>query len=360
MTIPRWAAPLVLAAAILAGCKHAPPAADAPPAQSANLQKLGYSQRWLTNLTVQHDQEISHAALLGDLLVIIQKPVNLVTAINVRDGSTRWRNVVGELTDELYEPVRIGNKVFINSGHRVYAVAADTGTRLSIGDLQSPVADGPAVSGNNLIFGSLTGKIFAHSTITGHSAWVMSTPEGVLVRPVVDGGDVFVTDGAGNYKMLSTSGELLWYGRALARVSAQPILNANGVFLASEDQTFRALNRINGRDRWTYRSPTPLRESPTALGGTLYLPLPNGDLAAIDPLNGAELWRLPGKPIPLLLNDQELLLYTGRSLLLVDNQTSKTLTQVPIAPVQKALVGPENSLLLIAADGQIQRLDKGL
>ncbi|MCC7191844.1 MAG: PQQ-like beta-propeller repeat protein [Phycisphaeraceae bacterium] len=368
MTTLRWATPLVLAAAVLTGCQHSTPTAsstsavEAPPVQPVQvdtLQKLGYTQRWVTDLTIRPNEWISQITLLNDQLIVIQQPSNLVRAVSVRDGSTLWRNVVGEATDELYEPVRIGNRIYINTGHRVYAIAADTGTKLSIGDLQSSVADGPAVSGLNLIFGSLTGKIFAHSTVTGHSAWVMSTPEGILVRPVVDGNDVFVADRAGNYKMLSTTGELLWYGRALAQISAKPILNANGVFVASDDQTFRALNRINGKDRWTYRATAALRGSPTALGGTLYLPLPTGELAAIDPLNGAELWKLPGKPTPLLLNDQKLLLYTSASLLLVDNQSSKTLMQVPIAPVQKVMVGPDNSLILIAADGQVQRLDKG-
>jgi outer membrane protein assembly factor BamB len=357
MTILRSAAALLLATAFTLGCRHQQAAAPPPPSQASELARLGFSQRWLTRLPLSHNEKISRYAVVGDMIVIIQTPSNLVTALSARDGSARWRTVVGETTDELFEPVLIGDRVFINSGNRVYVLAADTGRHIGLADLESPVAEGPSVSGNLLIFGSLSGKVFAHSAQTGHSAWTMNMPASIIVKPVVDGGNVFVTDSRGDYKMFTTTGELAWYGRALARISARPIVNSNGVFVASEDQTLRALNRVNGHDRWTYRATAPLREAPTALGASIYLPLPTGDLASIDPLNGSELWKLPGSPIPLELNGQKLLLYTGRSLQLVDNQTGKTLSRAPIAPVMEILHGPDNSLVLIAANGEVQRLD---
>lgn len=352
-----WLVLLFLIALAAQGCTSQNQVAGPLLIAPLDTQRLGYMSRWITDLGVAGDESFHEAVVLDDLLVTIETPSNLVSAVSLRDGSLVWRRVVGERISTLYTPNRSKDKILINTENRMYVLSAATGDMVELSNLELPVNNGPAMTGSLAIFGADTGLIFAHSTVTGYSVWRKQLPSGILAKPVINNGSLFVADSAGNYAMYNTSGDLLWRGRTHARITATPALTPNGVFVPSEDESLYALNRATGKDRWIYRATGPLKRAPIIVSTSLFLPLPNGSLAALDPLNGSELWRYPGEAQPVAIIDQKLLLATPHSLVVIDNQSGKILTQVPSKPLWRVLRGPDNSLILISPDGQIERLD---
>jgi outer membrane protein assembly factor BamB len=359
----RWAWLLLLAVVILTGCKSKPqPVGSAQLVEPLDAQRLGYVSAWVQDLSAG-SQKLSQAEVLDDVLVTVEVPSRLVSVISLSDGAQRWRKVVAEPLDEVFHPARNGNRILLNSENILYQLDAQSGQLVIMNDLVSPVGTGAVVingpDGALAVYGALTGKVFAMDLASGNARWADKLPGTILVRPASLENQVFVTDSLGGYAMFNAvTGERLWQGGTHDRISAQSAVTPNGVYVASEDQALYALNRANGRDRWIYRATGPLRRGPVLMGNSLYQPLPGNQLVSLDPLNKTELWRMPGDPQPVALLDQKLLVNYGSRLAAIDNQTGKTILEVPVTrPLKTVLRGPANSLILVSNDGHVQRLN---
>ena len=81
----------------LIGCQSVPP----PPSGTGHLiepgdaLRLGYHLGPARDLAVPSGHAISHVAVLGDQLVVVESPSNLVTAISLGNGDTVWSRIIG-------------------------------------------------------------------------------------------------------------------------------------------------------------------------------------------------------------------------------------------------------------------------
>lgn len=358
MTRTTWA-PLLLAAAVamLTACNSTPKAEGSGMLiEPADAQRMGYLSQWATDLAAP--QGIEHVAILGDVIITVENSTNLVSAVNLRDGSVRWRRVVGESLSDIFMPTRTDKLILVNSERGYYALDAETGRLVSQHELVGPVSTSPAIANDTAVFGGLTGRVFAQGVNSGFQRWAYQMASGVAVPPILIGNSVVVADTAGNVVAIEAeTGTLLWRARAHERVTANLVATTQTVYVPSHDQSFYAINRLNGRDRWVYRAGLPLDQSPKLLGNSLYLPLPRTALVCLDPTTGAEVWRNPTDARPLTLVEQRLLLWTPTSLMYVDNQSGKPVAEVPTDTLSSVLVGPDNSLVLVARNGRLQRLN---
>lgn len=327
--------------------------------EAENAYRLGYTPRWSANLGLNpRDDSVAHAAVLGDLLVCVERPSNMVSAVSVRDGTIRWQTLAAGRTEQIFQPVRRDDTILINSETMMYTFSAENGHLIGDSKLESAVLDGPALVNDLAIFGGLSGRLFAHSAVTGYSKWAYQMTGGIVVRPIASGYNVFVADSNGVYALLqSDAGDVIWKGRAFGRISALPAISGHGVYIASEDQTLYALNRNTGADRWKYRSAVPLRNSPVLIDNTVFLNDPSVGLVALDAATGAQRWRLDIPATPIVIDNKKLLLHHDTRLLLVDPDSGKTIVQVSTRPLKSILTGPDQSLLLISESGNLMRLD---
>lgn len=324
-------------------------------------QELGFTVTWSTDISVPRDRVIVHVAQVGDKIITVEGRTNLVTAISIRDGSTLWQRQVANPGDELFEPFGGNEVVLINSEWRLYHLSPDTGEIQSVSNLSQAVGSAPVLVDNMAIYGGSAGRIFAHDVNAGRAIWSHDMSAGIVARPAARGASVFVGDVRGSYVMIAVDGgELQWYGRTFERISARPIITNLGVFVPSEDATFYALQRTSGRDRWKYRSTQSLTKSPIAERTSVYLPVPNVGLVALSAISGDKLWEIDSQATPVGTVDRGLLLNDRTRLTIVDPQTGVQLHQAPTLWLQRVILGPDNSLLLISPYGKIQRLDPKL
>ena len=178
---------------------------------AVDAYRIGYdAPRWTSDLGLLDSDELAAVAVLGDLIVCVARPSNMVTGVSVRDGDVLWRRVVARSTDQLFEPVRLDDEILINTETSLMHLAASDGRLLGRSTLEAAVSDRPVLVGKHAIFGGLTGRVFAHNTVTGYSSWSQQMTAGITVRPVVSGSNVFVADSRGAYRMFATGS-----GRAL-------------------------------------------------------------------------------------------------------------------------------------------------
>lgn len=354
---------VMFAAVWAAGCQgtgssepEGVPSVDHGPLIDAlDARDLGYTLQWATDLGVADDQTLSYVEVLGDVIVCLESPSNMATAISLSEGNILWRAVVGKPADKLFAPVRRDDRLLINSEQLLYSVNIKTGHMIEVSRLQSLVNHAPAVVGDTVVFGGLNHRVFAHDFRAGYSRWAYQLTERVFARPATFGPNVFVADGNGVYAMfVAATGQLLWKGRTFARVSAQPAMSHMGVFVASEDHALYALDGATGRDRWIYHTTQPLTRSPHVFPTTVILPLSEqAVVVALHARTGLEKWRLPFMAEPIYQFEDTLLLYTEHSLLVVDIGTGKIFSEVPVHRLRAVLHIPDRQLVLVSPGGRL-------
>ena len=321
-------------------------------------RKLGYNLHWSTDLGVPADQTLSYVEVLGDVVVCVESPSNVVTAISMRDGSTLWRHVVGKIADKLFTPVRSGDLLLINSEQLLYTLKIATGKTVHVTRLESLVGHAPAVVDDVAIFGGLNHRVFAHDIQAGYTKWAYQLTERVFARPAVFGTNTFVADGNGVYAMFSArTGELQWKGRTFARISARPTISHLGVYIAGEDHSLYALHTGTGRDRWIYHTTQPLTQSPIIFSNIVFLPISGQGLVVLDARTGVEKWRLPFDATPIDQFEDALLVHTKQSLVSLQISTGKVLSEVPVLPLKKVIPLPDRQLVLVSRGGRMLLLD---
>ena len=359
--VPLWV--VMLVAVWVAGCQGAGPSQPVavrptdlgPLIDALDARDLGYTLQWATDLGVSGNQTLSYVEALGDVIVCVESPSNMVTAISLREGNILWRSVVGKPADKLFAPVRRDDRLLINSEQLLYSVDIKTGQMIEVSRLQSLVNHAPAVVGDTVVYGGLNHRVFAHDFRAGYSRWAYQLTERVFAQPATFGPNVFVADGNGVYAMfVAATGQLLWKGRTFSRVSAQPAMSHMGVFVASEDHALYALDGATGRDRWIFHTTEPLTRSPYVFPNTVILPLPGrGVIVAIHARTGAKKWQLPFMAEPIYQFEDTLLLHTDYSLLVVDIGSGKIFSEVPVHRLRAVIHIPDRQLVLVSPGGRL-------
>lgn len=321
--------------------------------------RLGYSIDWVTHLNVRNDADLRFAEPLGDLLVTIERPSNVMTAISMKTGRQLWRQQVGSPPYQAFAPTRMENTIVVNTETQLYEFdATKDGALVDRSDLRSAVATRPALVGDIAVFGGSDGMVFGHSTLTGWSKWAYKMPGQIVVPAQGSGSSVFVAGIDGQYAMFAgRSGEKLWNGRTFGAVVAPPVVHPSGVYVASKDHSLYALDRTTGDDRWVFRYTNDLVQSPVVLQNAVYQPLPEGELIALKVTDGTELWRLKTKDT-LITQDSRGLLFNGvDKLVLRDASSRKVIEQIPVqGTLQHVMVTEDQSLIVISPQGRVMKL----
>jgi len=319
---------------------------------------LGYAPRWAEDLGLRSNQRVVAAAVLDDLLVTVTQPGNLVAATTLRDGNTLWFKQLGGELEVLYAATRYDGSLYVNSDARVFEVDPYSGEHLGTATLAKPVKSGPVLLADKAIFGAVDGTVFAHSFISGRDRWRYLMTARIDTPPVLVGDNVFAVDGKGTYAMIDgQSGSLAWTGRTFGAITAPPAADRTSVYIASHDNFLYALNRATGEDKWKYAAAQPLTHAPVAIGLGVYLPIP-GQLIALDAVDGREpRWVLDEHAIPVTALGDNLLAKTDKGLMLIEVDTGRIVRRVPTRALDRIILGPNDSLITIAPNGKMMRLD---
>lgn len=346
---------LVMLAAI--GCQ-APDTLPDPLINPIDARRLGYNSLWATALDLPASQQLTHAVVLDDLLVCVEAPSNLVTAISMRDGEVLWRRAVGKPGDRLYAPLRKDDQILINDASILYKLNAANGDIAEASDLESLVSTAPALVGDYAVFGGANERVFAHDIVAGYSKWSYQFSGQFVVPPIASDNDVFVADASGVYGLVrANTGEVSWKGRTFGRVSSTPVVSRQNVYIPSEDQTLYAVSRATGQDRWLFRAGYPLLGDLKLIRNTLYVPLPNRELVCLDARTGKLVQRLPGPAQPVIQTPEGVLLNMRNRLRIVRTETGQVQMELPVRPLQTILTGDDGVLILVSPTGRFLRLD---
>ena len=340
-----------------AGAAAATPAPAAPVIDPIDAAALNFDVRWTHDLAMDPGQTVARLLVSGGLVIVIEEPVNLVTALELRSGRTLWKSVVGSRLDSMVGVSADDRDVFVNSPNRLYRLARRSGEVKEIQNLQYVVSGSPLRLDRRVVFGSDEGVVFAHHLDDGYSKWAYALTSPVRVQPVAGDGQVFVVDDTGHYAMLGTNGgRLRWRGQTYGPVTAPVEMHEGFVLMASEDQSLYSLSEVTGRDRWpAFRSEARLSTGPVAAGNTVYLREPGRGLSAVAADTGEARWFYPGDVAPLSVDAVGPLVAGPGVLLRLDGATGEPVHAITVPNLSKAR-DVDGGLVLLGRNGRMAGL----
>ena len=330
--------------------------------EPAPAAEIGYRLGWASPIKLLEGQAITSVTALGDMVLVVEDPRNVVTALNADNGELMWKTVLGSDVESLFPPSRDDKQIFIHSASRFATLDARTGKVTAVAPLDTPVSSKGIYDPEQrlaVMFGT-NGLVFGHSVDSNFARWRYRLSNRITQPGILTGQDVFIVDSGGTYVLLETaSGEPLWRNRTLGPVSTEPAAQGSELVVSSEDGKLYALNRTTGRDTWTYLgAEQKLTASPVALGRLIIQPLlPNDGVVAIDAINGSEVWRNDVSATPVLTRQRDMVLFTGNTLISMDLDDGDVITEVQTEPLLTALpVGDDSGILLVSPQGRLLKL----
>ncbi|MFA9479014.1 PQQ-binding-like beta-propeller repeat protein [Phycisphaerales bacterium AB-hyl4] len=326
----------------------------------AEAERVGYAVNWIASVDVPSRQRIIAATLLDDLIITLERPTNMISAVSVSDGRPVWRRVADRSPDPFFRPTRRDDRIFINSASQLLMIDVRTGNIVNVVELPVAVDAPHTIVQGRAVFGGVDGRVFAIDLDTGQIRWNRQLSGRVTAAPADADDATVVGDDAGRYAMFDAqSGSMLWEGRTFGRNSATAAVDEDTVYIASRDQALYALSRSTGRDRWVYRDTVPLEWDPKLIGPTLFVPvIGDGRLVALDIEQGDVRWTYEGVAIPLATpREDRILLATPTELKVVRHGDGRELADARTRRLVTVLSGPGNSLVLVASNGDMSRLN---
>lgn len=226
--------------------------------------------------------------------------------------STLWKTRIGKGTDGRtlrLIPLPRDGKLYVADGRgRVAALSQRDGRPLWERDTKLRLSGGPEVAGDLLVLGTSNAELIALSTRDGSDIWRTQIGSEVLSTPRITGELVIVhTIDDSVYALKTAKGEQVWRYNYPAPVltlhgSSSPVIADGNAIVGISGGRLVSLELERGAPNWEVTITPPRGRSelerisdlvadPVVVDDIAFVATFNGDLAAVDIVTGAVLWR---------------------------------------------------------------------
>jgi outer membrane protein assembly factor BamB len=250
-----------------------------------------------------------------------------LTAVNLNDGSVRWRVEIEPNADKSQPAVSGGlaldnDQIFAHAGgNMLVSLNAEDGSSLWNVRFDLPLMGGPTATDGRVAVTDLDGRLFVLSASDGEILWsrignIESTRVLGAASPAIYNGELVLTGNDAELSVLTLDrGELLWGDDLSVRsprtaldninsIVAHPVYDGNMVFAGSMSGRFAAYNARIGAQSWEIGMAT--HQQPWVAGKTIFAVSAKGRVYAIRRQDGSIRWisELPGAvPLNLTVSD---------------------------------------------------------
>lgn len=237
----------------------------------------------------------------------------VVRAFALADGRPLWERALP--VEERLDRLTAGGLAFANgrlfataTSGEIFALSAADGAPVWKRALRVPVEAPPCVAEGRVYVVSTDNRLTALDALTGTTLWEhagFAEQTGFLggAAPAFDRGVVVAAYSSGQvFALRAGDGRELWSASVLrprrtiaigtiADITAAPLIDGNGVFVAGNGGETAAFDLATGARRWTL--PAGARETPWLAGGWLYLLSGRDELACVRRTDGRVRWVVP-------------------------------------------------------------------
>ncbi len=271
------------------------------------LRRHGLVRMWWGQAALDPARDVIKHVHLDEDVAILQASNGAVTTFASESGRRLWSAQLGRKDAPSQPAVTNGDFAFIPAGRKLFCLDKFDGELLWELTLPRSPSTSPAVSEDQIFYGSFDGSIFAFDLHRirdlylkneladwGFLArqWRYKTGKIITTPPIATGRVVnFASLDNSLYSITAGSPRLQWQSETEQPVSAPITYNNGFLYVACEDFNLYCLNAENGNSRWQpFPSGFPIRRTPRVIGQQIFIFPEAGGVFALSTLTGKRTW----------------------------------------------------------------------
>jgi hypothetical protein len=322
---------------------------------SAALHEAGLRKFWQMQLPLVAGERITNCYLVDDHLYLATYD-GFVYAMHAHTGVVRWARRITTAGYRIWRPCHAGERTVFVLPSSVRQYDRHFGDPIREIKLRFP-AGSPAVSdGSHFFLGGVDLRLYCFQTDWDYEIWKFGTRGQIVGAPVLFGDRVAAgSDDGAVYSCRRTDKANGWIARTEGSITADLVADAEGVYVASRDQSVYLLAPENGLKRWRARLGGPLYEAPIVTSDMVYQYCPADGLCAIEKpavIEGDRVrWKLAeGRSLATADKDTAYVLSNQESLLAVGIKSGSVLHTIPAPGFTMAMPSPYETVVFIASE----------
>ncbi|MBB47148.1 MAG: hypothetical protein CMJ33_01015 [Phycisphaerae bacterium] len=335
--------------------------------------ELGLRTIWQSTTSGSGTYGIESIYRIGNELIVADRN-NVLTNLRLDNGDQIWTDGSLPRKETIF-----GIDLFTSNGRNFYYVTTDTDVFIISSETgyivnrqdMVRIPDTTVIrAGEDLIFGTATGRIVWHNTRVGYELRANKLDSGIVNGPIKIGKNLLVASIDGEVMLMSAgSGQRFWRKDMKVGIRNAPATSNYAAYVADQGQRLTCMELESGQKLWQFFSPSAFVGGPVTIGDRVFQFTQSEGLICFDalPLNspqGMKLWSnadVRGEIVTAIGNDILIWNPERKTLSRIDSDRGdlRSSTTLPMVSMIKASRDDAGKLLLIAAsnDGRLQLLE---
>lgn len=273
------------------------------------LSRFGLERYWWGQAELNPSRDRVRHVSIDEEMVYVLSTGGIVTAFDSETGQRRWAVLLGRFDQPSFAVVSNQRLALVIVGSTLYAIQKSSGDLAWTLTLPGQPSASPGVDENRVYVGNLDGSVYAFNLRKIRMLyeeqrlpewsmeamdWRATASEEITSPPLSNGRTVTYCSRDGSLYSVVAADKHLVYQLETNGAIVAPLASSGKIqFLASEDNTFFAINSQNGRILWDFTSGLPVRRAPFVIGNDLYLTPDRGGMFCLNANEGTERWWQP-------------------------------------------------------------------
>lgn len=349
--------------------KGAAPVSTRPLVDEGQLGAAGLVKYWEANLPLGAGDRILAGYLVDEALYVVTLNGNAY-ALKADVGLLRWVNNLTEPDYKVFAPTHArradgAGPVIFPTTTATLVFDRFSGELLEQFTPEFATGSAAAAYDNLLFMGSTGGRFYAMSFNNPRGGrpvirWDVLVRGPVTAAPALYDRDNLVVASHGGVvvSFRGANKALNWSFEAGGAILADPVVDGDGVYVASLDRSLYKVSKATGRRLWQARFPRPLETAPIVVGDTVYQFCPEHGISALNAADGNERWRkATARAFAAHSSAGDIVLTDDGKLEVIDHASGDVRASVAVRAVLDAVPNPLGpGVYLLGTEGRVLAL----
>ena len=281
------------------------------------LDRYGLERAWANQATINVQSDVVTYLYADEEVVVVQTRSGLLTVFDAETGSRLWDGQLAVPNQYSYPAVTNADTLFVVIGSRMYARNKYTGEELWTLRLPNSPSTAPAVDGQNIYVGLITGDVYVYNLDKlaalqergllptwrlDAQVWHVATSAKIIGPPVTNGRIAAFTNAQGVLYVFNADFRQFKFAIETHEPASAPLalgvgkedgVNVTYIYYAAGTNNFYCIRTTDGTTKWKYVSGAPIRAQPTIIHDDIYITPVDSGLYKLNPDTGDIAWWSP-------------------------------------------------------------------
>jgi outer membrane protein assembly factor BamB len=254
-----------------------------------------FKVRWQVKTDEGDRVGVDSSPLIAGDVVFIADAKGTLHALNLVDGSARWRYTAGKDSGFAVTPLLVGGRVYAGDILGVFhCVDATNGQKVWTVDTQSPIHASANAIGERIIFGNDGADVFCLEAGTGKILWQAKSGDKIYSTPAIGNGVAFISGCDAQLRAFEVDGGKERFAIDLGGIAAgSAILPEGQIVVPTDGGKVLSFSPDGQKALWTYdkvKDGDMVYATPAIADGVIVVGARDRQVHGIDAKTGGQLW----------------------------------------------------------------------